>query len=188
VPERPSTFAGRVWLTGLMGSGKSTVGHLVAESLRARYLDNDNAVALLAGRSTVELSEAGGDLLHEWESRYVHRVVELAPPVVAGIPASIADRPDDLALLHASGLLVYLQADLDTLVARVQADPPRPWLNDAPAEVLARMLAARDQPLSSSAMLVVDATRPSDEVAAEIVEAARSAPPRNESSPPDPAT
>ena len=188
MPERPTTFAGRVWLTGLMGSGKSTVGHLVAESLRARYLDNDNAVALLAGRSTVELSEEGGELLHEWESRYVHRAVDLAPPVVAGIPASIADRPDDLALLHARGLLVYLRADLDTLVARVEADPPRPWLKEAPATVLAGMLAARDRPLSSAAALVVDASRPADEVAAQIAEAARSATPRNESSSSGPST
>lgn len=173
MPERPSTNARRIWLAGLMGSGKSTVGPLVAAALGVGYVDNDDAVARLAGRSVVELSEAGGDLLHQWESRYVHQVVELAPPVVAGIPASIGDRPDDLALLADSGLLVYLRADLDTLVARVVAGPPRPWLDAAPADVLAGMLSVRDRPLRSAAGLVVDAARPADELAARIVDAAR---------------
>ena len=175
MPECPTTFAGRVWLIGLMGSGKSTVGAVVAAALGTDYVDNDATVATLAGRSTVELSEAGGDLLHQWESRYVHELVLRTPPVVAGIPASIGDRPDDLALLGAAGLLVYLRADLDTLVAHVQAGPPRPWLGAAPAAVLGGMLAARDEPLSSSAGLVVDATLPAPLVAARIADAARSA-------------
>ncbi|MBO0691907.1 MAG: hypothetical protein J2P58_03325 [Acidimicrobiaceae bacterium] len=183
MPERPSYFAGRIWLIGLMGSGKSTVGGLVAAALGARYVDNDAAVGFMAGRSTVELSEAGGDLLHQWESRYVHRLVEVTPPVVAGIPASIGDRPDDLAFLAAWGLLVYLRADLDTLVAHVLAEPPRPWLSAAPADVLAGMLAARDGPLMSSAGLVVDANRPAAEVADRIVEVVRSEPSRAEPSP-----
>lgn len=149
------------------------MGPLVAAAFGVGYVDNDEAVARLAGRSVVELSEAGGDLLHQWESRYVHQVVELPPPVVAGIPASIGDRPDDLELLAAAGLLVYLRADLHTLVARVEAGPPRPWLDAAPADVLAGMLAARDGPFASAAGLVVDAGRPPAEEGARIVEAAR---------------
>lgn len=188
MPENRSSFSGRIWLIGLMGSGKSTVGALVANAFGTRYVDNDLAIASMAGHSTVELSEAGGELLHEWESRYVHRLVGQAPPVVAGIPASIADRPGDLALLRSRGLLVYLRADLDTLVARVRTGPPRPWLSEGPAEVLAGMLAGRDGPLGSAAALVVDAARPPAEVAARIVDAARAAPPSAEPSPSGPAT
>lgn len=168
--EKPS---GRIWLIGLMGSGKSTVGVLVAEALGADHVDNDAAIAVLAGSSTVELAAMGGERLHDWESRYVHHVVDLPPPVVAGIPASIADRAADLDLLAARGLLVYLRADVETLVRRVRAGPPRPWLTEEPEDALAAMFTRRDPPLTAAAGLVVDATRPPREVAEEIAAAAR---------------
>jgi shikimate kinase len=164
----------RIWLTGLMGCGKSTVGAVVAADLGADYLDNDAIIASLAGRSTVELAAAGGELLHEWESRYVQQIVDRPTPVVAGIPASIAERPADLDLLRHHGLLVYLRCDLATLVARVSADPPRPWLSGDPEEVLAGMLAVRDPLLRAAATLVVDGTRAPADLAAEVVAAGRS--------------
>jgi shikimate kinase len=167
-PARPPE---RIWLIGLMGSGKSTVGPLVAAAVGTEYLDNDATIASLSGRTTVALAAAGGELLHQWESRYVHRVVDFPPPVVAGIPASIADRGADLDLLAGRGLLVYLRVDLDTLVARVTAGPPRPWLTGDPRQVLAGMISAREPVLAAAAGLVVDATRPPAEVAARIVAA-----------------
>jgi shikimate kinase len=168
-----ATPPGRIWLIGLMGCGKSTVGTLVAGELGGPYVDNDATIAALAGRSTVELAGAGGELLHDWESRYVRYVVDMAPPAVAGIPASIAERPADLALLSARGLLVYLRCDLDTLVTRVRADPPRPWLSGDPEPVLAVMLALRDPLLEMAADLVVDGARAPLDLAAEIVQAGR---------------
>lgn len=123
--SRPGT-PGRTWLGGLTGSGKSTVGRALAASLGCRYTDNDVTVHALAGRLPVDLAAAGGTLLHDWESRYVWRVSELSPPLVAGIPASAADRPADLALLAGTGRLIYLRCGVPALVRRVSADPPRP--------------------------------------------------------------
>jgi shikimate kinase len=158
----------RIWLIGLMGCGKSTVGAHVGGYLGEVYIDNDATIATMAGRSTVDLAAAGGDLLHDWESRYVERLVGLVPPVVAGIPASIAERPDDLAQLRAAGLLVYLRCDLATLVARVRAGPPRPWLSADPEPLLAAMLTRRDPLLRAASALVMDGTRPAADLAAEI--------------------
>lgn len=149
----------RIWLIGLMGSGKSTTGRLIASAIGARYVDNDTTIAALAGRSTVELGVTGAEILHTWESRFVHFVADLDPPLVAGIPASIAERPDDLALLRSRGLLVYLRADAQTLAARVAVDPPRPLLGDTAAASLGAMVAARDSRLTAAASVVVDATQ-----------------------------
>src|ERR1700680_2013807 len=113
-----------------MGSGKTTAGRALAARLRWIYVDNDVVIAEMAGRSTVELSQAGGTLLHDWESRYVKGLVVGAHPVVAGIPASTADLDASLRLLADSGNLVYLKCDADTLVARIMAGGRRPWLVD----------------------------------------------------------
>ena len=81
-----------IYLIGLMGSGKSTVGHLLAQRIGCEYVDNDATIARLAGRSTVALAEAGGTLLHDWESRYISHVRALPAPAVVGIPASTSEK------------------------------------------------------------------------------------------------
>jgi len=161
----------RVFLVGLMGAGKSTVGHLLAARLGCAYVDNDTAVAAIAGRSTVALAGQGGTVLHDWESRYVRSLPARTPPVVAGVPASTADLPHDLALLADSGLLVYLRADVATLVARVSQDPPRPWLHGDPRALITGQYARRDPVLTAAARLVLDATLPASALAAQLVKA-----------------
>ena len=155
--ERPRS----VWLIGLMGSGKSTVGSALAARLQWIYVDNDVAIAEMSGRSSLELSEAGGTLLHDWESRYVKRLAEGAHPVVAGIPASTADLVGNLRLLAGSGTLVYLQCDADTLVARIRSGGRRPWfVDDEVRQQVEAMLAAREPHILRFAHQVVDGTRP----------------------------
>ena len=158
--DEPAQRPGRVWLAGLMASGKSTVGRELARRRGWPYVDNDASIQAMAGQSSVALAAQGGAVLHEWEARLVAHLVGLTAPVVAGIPASIADRPDDLQLLRRSGLLVFLRCDLDTLVRRVAADPPRPWLGADVRPLLRAMVRRRDPVLTAVAHLVLDATQP----------------------------
>jgi shikimate kinase len=159
--ERPRS----VWLIGLMGSGKTTAGRALAARLGWSYVDNDVVIAEMAGRSTVDLSEAGGTLLHDWESRYVQGLVVGAHPVVAGIPASTADLDANLRMLADSGNLVYLHCDADTLVARIKAGGRRPWLVEGEVrQQVEAMLAAREGHILRFAHHVVDSTRPVAEV------------------------
>lgn len=161
-----------VWLLGLMGSGKSTVGRALAAATGREYVDNDATIATLAGRSTAELSTEGGSVLHDWEQTYVRHVTERGGPVVAGIPASCADRAADLALLASSGLLVYLRCSPETLVSRVLSDPPRPWLvpsEDTTRALLTGMHAARDPRMRATAGLTLDAARPVAVLVADLV-------------------
>jgi shikimate kinase len=161
----------RIWLTGLMGSGKSSVGHSLARWLGCRYIDNDEEIRLLAGRSTVALASAGDGELHQWESRYALHAAARPAPLVAGIPASVADRPPDLRTLRRTGYLVYLSCDLSTLVTRVRADPPRPWLDGDPEDLMAQLLATRHPVLTKAAHLVVDGGETVDEIVTRIVAA-----------------
>jgi shikimate kinase len=149
-----------IWLVGLMGSGKSTVGRALAPVLGYEYVDNDATIAVLAGRSTVELAASGGTSLHDWESRYVHDLVANQRHVVAGIPASAADRPDNLHLLSDSGAIIYLRCDVDTLVRRIQAGGPRPWLTDNVRQFIEATMVARDPMYLRVAHEVIDGTLP----------------------------
>ena len=142
------------------GSGKSTVGRELARRRGWPYVDNDATIEAMAGQSSVRLAAQGGEVLHEWEAKLVAHLVGRPAPLVAGIPASSADRPDDLALLRRTGLLVFLRCDVETLVRRVAADPPRPLLARDVRPLLRAMVRRRDPVLSAAAHLVLDATRP----------------------------
>jgi shikimate kinase len=151
--------ATRVFLIGLMGCGKTTVGRRLAGTLDVPYIDNDGSIAELAGVSTVELANRGGTQLHDLEARYALSLLDRDAPFVAGVAASTADRPDELAALNDGGLLVYLRCPPDVLVARVVAGPPRPWLPPDPTELITSMYEARDSVLNTC-RLVVDGTAP----------------------------
>jgi shikimate kinase len=142
-----------------MGSGKTTVGRALAARLQWTYVDNDTTVAEMSGRSTLDLSQAGGTLLHDWESRYVKGLVAGGHPVIAGVPASTADIDTNLQLLVDSGHLVYLRCDAATLVARIKADGRRPWLvDDKVRQQVEAMLSAREPRILRFAHYVVDGT------------------------------
>ncbi len=162
--DRPRTY-----LIGLMGSGKSTIGRRLADELACRYVDNDETIAELSGHSTVALAAAGGTHLHDWEARYSHYLRTLPAPLVAGVPASTAERAEELSMLRHSGVLLYLRCDSETLVRRVTSDAPRPWLNGDVRATIADMFARRDHVLRTRADQVIDATQPIERILAEIV-------------------
>ena len=173
VPTERPALPGSLWLIGLMGSGKSTVGRAVADATGRHYVDNDATIAALARRSTAALSADVPSTLHTWESAYVRHLLDASGGVVAGIPASSADRAEDLSLLAARGVLVYLRCSPATLVDRVLADPPRPWLTSSRRSTeaqVAAMFAARDSELSSRSHLTLDAERPVELIVADLLD------------------
>jgi shikimate kinase len=168
-PHPPPGTERRVWLLGLMGSGKSVVGEALAARLTCRYIDNDATITDLAGATPVVLARAGGSVLHTWEAVYVRHVIRLDPPLVAGLPASTADRAGDLTLLVANGFAVYLRADPETLSSRVRSDPERPWLDHDVEAKISDMFVRRDPAFRAFAAAIVDATRPVDELLGEVM-------------------
>lgn len=154
----------RLLLLGLMGSGKTTIGRAVAERCGWTYVDNDREIAAMAGATTVELAARGGDELHAWEATYARRVGEMPPPLVAGLPGSVADRPELLSALRGYAVLVYLRCDVDTLLTRVGADAPRPWLGSDPRPFVEQTWERRDPVLRECCTHVVDARGPAERV------------------------
>lgn len=146
----------RVFLVGLMGSGKTAVGRRLAGRLGWPYLDNDVLLAEREGRDLMALSRDGEEVLHDAEARLAADLCVRDAPFVAGVPASIGDRAGLLADLAGSGLLVYLRTRPDTLAGRVAHGSDRPFHGADPAVELARALAARGPAFEHAAGLVLD--------------------------------
>jgi shikimate kinase len=157
-------------LIGFMGTGKSTVGRLVAETLHFTFLDTDHVIEARASRSIAEIFEHEGEpAFREWERRIVDELTRRTKTVIAtggGLPANDAN----LASLKTHALVVCLWASPDTIWERVRGHRHRPLLNEPdPLQRIRDLLAARAPFYRQADVLVGVDTRSPREVAAHIV-------------------
>jgi shikimate kinase len=154
----PPTAPDRVLLIGMMGAGKTTVGHALSGLLGWPYLDNDELLARAAGKDTRRVQEQDGvAVLRHAESLALTVALTVAAPVIAGVAAGVVTDAADRDRLRRGGFVVWLRADLDTLIERV-AGTDRPWLGSDPAAAMRELYAGRAPLYAEVASLVVDVT------------------------------
>jgi shikimate kinase len=157
-----------VYLVGMPGSGKSAVGRALASLLSRPFVDLDEEVEQQAGRSVTEIFRTAGEgAFRLAESRALASAARGRETVVACGGGVVLD-PSNRALLSSSGVVVYLEAPLETLRARVGDGSARPLLrNDGDLEAL---LADREPLYRSIAEHVVDAQPDAETVAKGVAE------------------
>lgn len=118
VPERPHRRS--VVLIGMMGAGKSSIGHALAQLTGWRYLDNDVLVRETAGRGAEEIDARDGpDALHRAEAAALRHALSLPPPLIVGAAAAVIDDAPSVRRLRAGPVVVYLRARPETLHRRI---------------------------------------------------------------------
>lgn len=162
----------RVFLVGMMGSGKTAVGTALARRLGWRYRDNDEQLRIAAGAAVDAVAaEVGRDRLHDLEAEQAVLAAQEAPPLVAGLAASVVEHEELWPILRAAGWCVYLRAAAATLIARVGTGEGRPWLAANQSGFIRRTHARRDPLYLSLADAVVDVdNRDPDQVADTVME------------------
>lgn len=125
----------RIYLTGFMGCGKSTVGALLAERMGLDFVDLDETIAEGAGRSIEQIfADDGEDRFRSLEAEVLRRA--LRPAVYATGGGALAIEANlRWALDH--GTVIYLTADPEILAQRLlTAETQRPLLLDASGKLL----------------------------------------------------
>jgi len=119
----------RVVLMGMMGSGKSTIGKLLAEKTGWPYFDNDVLLAMLSGETAKGLlAHDGVSELREGEAAALHEGLRQKPPCIVGAPAGTILDADLRDALKRESLVVWLTASPRTLAGRARGAAHRPWL------------------------------------------------------------
>ena len=163
----------RVYLIGLRGSGKSTIGRLLAERLGWSFIDADEALEAAAARSIVEVFATEGEAgFREREAAVIGELAKRDKHIVA-CGGGVVLRPANRHLLRTTGQCVWLTADVKTLYERVDCDPStatrRPALTalPGPAEI-ERLLCEREPLYREVAHLTIatDGRSPADVVSA----------------------
>jgi shikimate kinase len=159
-------------LVGMRGSGKSTVGRILAGRLERPFVDADVELEARVGRPIATLfAEEGEPSFRDWEERVVSLLTAEHPGAVLATGGGVVLREANRKALRAFGFVVWLRADPSVAAARLEADgrglAARPALTAAGtlAEI-ADVLEARMPLYREVADAVVDTSgRTADEVA-----------------------
>ncbi|ABB56924.1 shikimate kinase [Synechococcus elongatus] len=125
-----------LFLVGLMGSGKTTIGKLLAESLGYTYVDTDSLIENVTGRSIPEIFASDGEAgFRQIETQVLEEVASYRRLVVA-TGGGIVIRPENWSYLQ-QGLVIWLDVPIPELLRRLEGDQNRPLLQtEAPATTL----------------------------------------------------
>ena len=165
-----------ITLTGFMGSGKTTVGKVLADFLGCPFYDLDALIVKKAGRSIPEIFADGGEAaFRTLEAKVLRQAVEkyAESTAILSLGGGTLGTPASARLVAEKTTCIYLRASVDTLAARLAPEAAgRPLLCGAPdlRERIAALLAGREDVYASTAHVTVDTDGLSPEqIADEIV-------------------
>jgi shikimate kinase len=139
IPRAPN-----IVIIGLMGCGKSTVGRIVASQIGFQFVDTDHLITDEAKCSIPKIFEREGEAgFRQRESAVLRSLLGKRGHVIA-TGGGIITQPHNLLLLKHLGYVVWLDAEVTTLVRRTASNNDRPLLHDEdPKAKLERLLTAR---------------------------------------------
>ncbi|MBP8081934.1 MAG: hypothetical protein KAZ87_01900 [Spirochaetes bacterium] len=167
-PEDVLSRKSVVALIGFMGSGKSTVGKLLADKTGRDFYDIDALIEKRAGKSINEIfSVSGVDYFRNLESEVLAEVLKPGNSVIS-CGGGIILRKENVSLLKNSAVTVWVYASIDSSVKRL--DSSRPLLNVADPVSRARELFSERKKLYASACdILVSNENKTAEKCAEII-------------------
>ena len=141
----------------MMGSGKTTVGRLLADRLGFAYLDSDEEIVGATGRTVREIFEGEGEAaFRRQETAVLREALERDDDVVVSVAGGAVLDNDNRRLLAAAGTVVWLRGPIDLLAERAQRQNHRPLLDGGAEAALARLYAEREPLYTELADVVVD--------------------------------
>ncbi|WP_066378227.1 MULTISPECIES: shikimate kinase [unclassified Anabaena] len=141
-----------LYLIGMMGSGKTTVGQLLAKQLGYGFVDTDDVIVQAGKKSINQLfAEEGEAAFRQLESDVLAQICAYTKLTVA-TGGGIVLRRENWSYLH-HGLIVWLDVPVELLYTRLAEDNTRPLLQDADPQGKLRSLLEQRTPLYAQADL-----------------------------------
>lgn len=155
--QADSPIAGNIFLVGMMGAGKTSVGRVLAKRLNKRFYDSDHVIEERTGVKIPVIFEIEGEPgFRHRESAVIDELSALDDIVLAtgGGAVLSADNRDKL---RSRGTVVYLRASVKDLLNRTRHDKNRPLLQTAdPRGRLNELFEARDPLYRDVAHVTID--------------------------------
>lgn len=151
-----------IFLVGVMGAGKTTVGRLLAKKLGRRFVDSDHEIEARCGVRIPTIFEMEGEEgFRKREAQVIDDLTQEKNLVLATGGGAVL-LPENRRHLHDRGVVVYLRATPHELWLRTRNDKGRPLLNNKdPRGTLEKLFAIRDPLYRETAHHVIDTGKPS---------------------------
>ena len=123
-----------IYLVGFMGSGKSTIGRLLADRMGWHFVDLDAEIEATQGTSIAEIFETRGEAefrrIEREKMRALVRAIESGRPTVLALGGGAIVQPENYALVENNGITVWLDCPFETVRRRVEQASHRPLARD----------------------------------------------------------
>ena len=164
-------------LVGFMGTGKSSIGRLLAKRIGFQFMDTDHLLESREGQPVARIfRERGEAAFRDLETSTIESLSHLNRCVIATGGGAVL-REENRRLLRQLGFVVALSATPEVIYERVTRNDKRPLLQtENPRETIKQLLAARTEHYQETAHLTIDTSViPHAEVAEKIIAEARRA-------------
>jgi shikimate kinase len=151
--KRPS---GNIFLVGMMGAGKTTIGKLLAQNLRKNFVDSDEEIQQRTGVTIPHIFDIEGEIgFRQRETSAIQDLVKRDNLVLATGGGAVLSEQSREALCG-NGIVVYLKSTVHDLWLRTRHDRTRPLLQTAdPRAKLKELYELRDPLYTQTADLVM---------------------------------
>ncbi|MDK2820114.1 MAG: shikimate kinase [Clostridia bacterium] len=162
---------GNIVLIGFMGSGKSTIGQILAKELGWRYLDTDAMIEQKVGISIKEIfAKYGEKYFRDLEEKAVSRTLVVSRTVIATGGGAVLSKLN-VKNLKPGNKVVWLKVRPETVVDRVGADDGRPLLKNQDLSNITKLIEKRQSYYSFADLHIDTDQKDAAAVAGEIKEA-----------------
>jgi shikimate kinase len=162
-----------VLIVGLPGSGKSTIGRLVAEALKAPLIDVDNLLVRQMGMPIAQIFGKLGEPEFRRMERDAVRAACAADPVVLVPGGGWAAQDGELAIARETSCIIYLKCQPATAVKRADQGEARPLLTEDPVTQMRTLLQERESYYGQAEHHLTTDAKTADAVAGEVIKIAR---------------
>ena len=137
----------RIFLIGPMASGKTTIGQKLAKHLKVDFIDTDQQIEKNAGAEISWIFDIEGEAsFREREHEMLKKACNEIDCVIS-TGGGIVIRKDNRDLMRYSGLIIYLEASIQTQLERTLLNKSRPLLDSKDKELTLRNLKKERSPL-----------------------------------------
>lgn len=133
-----------VYLVGFMGSGKSVVGRRMSGKLNCKFIEMDELIEEKEGTDVVDIfSLKGEDYFRVLEKNVLKEIATQSSCIISCGGGVVID-PENIVIIKKSGIMIWLNADAETIYQRIKSFKHRPLLNvDEPKKKIKELLDQR---------------------------------------------
>lgn len=154
-------MGGNIFLVGLMGAGKTTVGRALAKKLNKQFIDSDHEIEARTGAAIPLIFEIEGEASFRQREAEVIRDLTAQQDIVLATGGGAVLNAENRAYLKSRGTVIYLRASVNNLLQRTSHDKNRPLLQTGdPRKTLEELSRIREPLYNEIADIVIDTGRP----------------------------